>query len=190
MTFNLPQYTTDNITFGPAIVRLGPVGTTPTADVGAIEGNVEVVVTKEVLEVFQGSPQVLIIQYVTVQGLTVRFTALEALGKLSVLRYALGAGEYSGTPGVGVETLDFGGDVNMAELAAQIFHQMPNGTSIFFNVWRAQGRADTTVTFNKTGISGTPIELQALDGQTDFTGTAIPTTSKGRIFRLVKKNAP
>jgi len=190
VNYNVPTYEKRNLTFGQARVFLGPPGETPTKDVGATDGNVELTFTKETLEVWQGSPSVLIAQYITLQGATLRFTAMEGMARLDLLRYALGAGDYTGTEGVGTEILDYGGNANLAEVAARVFHRMPNGTCVFFYVWRAQSQADSTLSFNKTGMSGLPIELKVLDGEYDFTGAALSTTNKGRLFRVIKINAP
>ena len=190
MAWNMPAYDTDNYTFGPAVVYIGAVGVTPATDIGAVRGNTEVVVAKEILEIKQGSPQVPTKQYVTVQGATIRFTSLEAIGKLANLKYALGAGEYSGTPGSGVETLGYGGNVNLGENALMLVHELPTGTTVKFCFWRTQGKADLTMALNETGETGVPMEFAALDGQTDFSGVAIPTSSNERIFRIVKINAP
>lgn len=188
MAWNLPVYDTDNITFGPAVIYIGEVGTTPSADVGAVRGNTEITVSKEILEVKQGSPQTLIIQYVLAQSARISFSSIEALGKLSVLQSALGQGEYSGTPGEGVETLEYGGDVNLSEKALLVRHVLPNGATLDFCFWRVQGKADLSAAFNETGETAIPLEFEALDGLTDFSGEAIPTTSKGRLFRLIKTN--
>lgn len=190
MAFNLPVYDTDNITFGPAVIYLGTVGSTPTTDIGAVRGNTEITVAKEILEIMQGSPQTMIIQYVMAQNARVSFSSIEAMGKLSLLQAAFGAGEYTGTPGTGVETLGYGGDVNLAENSLLVRHVLPNGATLDWCFWRAQGKADTSVPFNETGETVIPMEFQILDGLTDWAGSAIANSSKSRLFRIIKTNPP
>lgn len=190
MAWNLPTYDTDNYSFGPCIIFIGSVGTTPVTDIGAVQGNTEITVSKEVLEIKQGSPQVVTKQYVIVQAVRVSFTSLEALGKLATLKYALGAGVSSGSHGVGTESLGYGGDINLSEVALMVQHQMPNGTTLEFCFWRAQGKADTTMAFSETDPNAVAMEFEALDGQTDFGGAAISSGSCQRLFKLIKTNAP
>ena len=76
MAWNMPSYNTDNYTFGPCIVYIGATGTTPVTDIGAVKGNTEVTVNKEILEISQGSPRVVTKQYVTVQGAMISLRAL------------------------------------------------------------------------------------------------------------------
>jgi hypothetical protein len=190
MAWNLPVYDTDNITFGPAVIYIGEVGSTPTTDIGAVRGNTEITVAKEVLEIKQGSPQVIIKQYVMAQSARISFSSIEAMGKLSILQAAFGAGEYAGTPGTGVETLGYGGDVNLDEKSILVRHVLPNGATLDWCFWRAQGKADTSAPFNETGETVVPMEFEVLDGLTDWAGSAIANSSKSRLFRIIKTNPP
>jgi len=190
MAWNMPTYDTDNYTFGPCVVYIGSCGVTPSTDLGAVRGNTEVVVSKEVLEIKQGSPQVVTKQYITAQGARISFTSLEALGKLQNLLWGLGQGVQTGTPGTGTETLGYGGSVNLDEVAVMLVHELPTGTTLKLCFWRCQGKADLTMAFNETGETGIPMEFEALDGTTDFYGQAIATSSTERIFRIIKINAP
>jgi len=189
MAYNLPTYDTDNFTFGPVIIFVGDVGTTPTTDIGGVRGNTEVTVSKEILEIKQGSPQVVVKQYVMAQGTRVSFSSIEAIGKLANLKLAFGGGDQTGTPGTGVETLGYGGEVNLDEKALLIRHVLPNGSTLDWCFWRAQGKADTSVAFNETGESVVPMEFEVLDGQTDFAGAAIASTATTRLFKIIKTNA-
>ncbi len=37
MPYNLPQFDTNRMSIGPCVLYIGPSGTTPTVDVGAVE---------------------------------------------------------------------------------------------------------------------------------------------------------
>ena len=88
---NIPVYDADNISLGPGVLYIGPVGTTPTVDVGAIaEDGMTFTVSREYLEVFQGSPKVLIKQFVTDE--TVELTAQGLEWNIMNIPLALGAG--------------------------------------------------------------------------------------------------
>lgn len=184
MAWNMPTYDTDEYTFGPCIVYMGATGTTPTTDIGAVKGNTELTVNKEILEIKQGSPQVVTKQYVTVQGAVVKFESLEPF-KIANLASALGAGITASSGST--EVLGYGGDVNMDERAIMLVHKMPNGTTITLCFWRTQGQADLTIPFNETGDMSVPMEFKVLDGATDFKGASIPADSCERLFRLIKE---
>jgi hypothetical protein len=188
MAWNLPVYDTDNFTFGPAVIYIGAVGTTPTVDIGGVRGNTEVTVSKEILEIKQGSSQVVVKQYVIGQGARLSFSSIEAMGKLAILKYAFGSGVYAGTPGETVETLGYGGSVNLDEQAIMVRHVLPNGATLDWCFWRTQGKADTSAPFNEVGETVVPMEFEVLDGLTDFTGTAIANSSLERLFRIIKTN--
>ena len=183
MAWNMPSYNTDNYTFGPCIVYIVSTGQTPVTDIGAVKGNTEVSVTKEILEIKQGSPQVVTKQFVTVQGATIKFESLEPF-KIANLEAALGAG-VTGSSG-DTEVLEYGGDVNMSERAIRLVHIMPNGTTITMDFWRCQGQADLNIPFNETDEMSIPMEFKVLDGIRNFAGETISSTSCGRMFRLTK----
>ena len=63
MAFNVPAYTESRFSFGPGILYLGTVGTTPLVDVGAVKGDAELLIQRTSLELKQGSPQSLVRKY-------------------------------------------------------------------------------------------------------------------------------
>src|SRR5262245_41469480 len=103
---NVPAYDTSRISFGPGILYLGPVGSTPTIDVGAVKGDFSLEIKRTPLEVKQGSPQSLIIEYVVDEAVTFKGTGIE--WNLDRLADILGAGvtTISGP----VTSIAFGGD--------------------------------------------------------------------------------
>jgi len=184
MAWNMPSYNTDNYTFGPCVIYIGSTGATPATDIGAVKGNTEVTVSKEVLEISQGSPKVVTKQYVTVQGAMLKFESLEPF-KITNLVAALGAGvtETVGT----TEYLGYGGDVNLGENAIKLVHVQPNGTTITLCFWRCQAQSDLTIPFNESGEMSIPMEFKVLDGILNFAGETISSTSCERLFRLIKE---
>jgi len=184
MAWNMPTYDTDNYTFGPCVIYIGATGATPATDIGAVKGNTEVTVSKEVLEISQGSPKVVTKQYVTVQGAMIKFESLEPF-KIANLAAALGAGVTT-TDG-DTEYLGYGGDVNLGEKAIKLVHVQPNGTTITLCFWRCQAQSDLTIPFNESGEMSIPMEFKVLDGILNFAGATIASTSCERLFRLIKE---
>ena len=184
MAWNMPTYNTDNYTFGPCVIYIGEVGSTPSTDVGAVRGNTELSVTKEILEIKQGSPQVVTKQYVTAQDATIKFTSLEPF-KLELLQAALGAGVTAESGDVSV--LGYGGSVNLGEKALMLVHKMPNGTTITICAWRCQGQADVSIPFNETGEMTVDLEFKVVDGTKNFAGQTISSGSCERLFRIIKE---
>ena len=184
MAWNMPTYDTDNYTFGPCVIYIGATGATPATDIGAVKGNTEVTVSKEVLEISQGSPKVVTKQYVTVQGAMIKFESLEPF-KIANLAAALGAGVTT-TDG-DTEYLGYGGDVNLGEKAIKLVHVQPNGTTITLCFWRCQAQSNLTIPFNESGEMSIPMEFKVLDGILNFAGATIASTSCERLFRLIKE---
>src|SRR5690242_17934098 len=113
MAINLPSYSTNNLSFGPGILKMGPSGTTPSLDIGAVNTGAQFKVTRTLLEVFQGSPRAKIKQWAVQED--VEFTIASIEWNFNNLRNFLGAGDtaYSTV----LDTLSFGGDTNIVESA-------------------------------------------------------------------------
>lgn len=195
MAWNVPSYSVKRLSFGPAVVFVGAVGTTPSAtatnDIGAVKGDVGLTISREYLEVYAGNPAVLIAQWVTKQLGKVNFTSLEAATKFALLVKALGAGVTTGSDGVGTETFGYGGNPNMTECALEIRHVTPTGMTLQYCFWRCQGKADFSQKFTDANEPfGVPMEFAVLDGQTDWAGAAIASSSNERLFRIYKVNPP
>ncbi len=178
---NVPVYNADNISLGPGILYIGVAGTTPTTDVGAIaEDGMEMTVSREYLEVFQGSPKQLIKQFVTSESCEVVMNTIE--WNLLQLPRALGAGVT--TSSAGSDTFSFGGDPNTSELAVHIRHSLPSGHTISIYIWKAQASGEWVMNMAQDTLHNFPFSLKALVATTAWDGTALAVGQQ--LFRIVR----
>ena len=182
---NVPNYTVANISIGPGVVYLGVAGTTPTTDIGAISTDgLELNLTQEYLEVFQGSPKQLITQFKTSETLEVKITGIE--WNLMSLPIALGAGvtTSSGTQDV----FSFGGDPTTTALAAKIVHTMPSGHTINIYMWRTNISGSWNIKMAQDTLHSFPYTFKALVATVAWDGvTALASGSQ--LFRIVRQKA-
>lgn len=178
MPFNMPTYDTKRLSIGPGIVYLGPLGSTPTVDVGAIRPGSQLVTRRTALDADQGFPAVPIATFVTEEDVVLNFTTIE--WNLQNLYRALGGGTYTTT--ASKDTFSFGGDVNMAEVAIKVVHKTPAGTTLEVYVWRGRGNGEVAVSFNE-GIHEFPYSFTALHTTTDWNGASLPDV--GQMARIV-----
>ena len=178
---NVPVYDADNISIGPGIVYIGPVGATPTVDVGAIsEDGMEFTVSREYLEVHQGSPKVLIKQFV--MGETVQLKCNTIEWNLFNLAHALGAGVTAST--AAKDTFDFGASPDTAEVAVHIQHSLPSGHTISLYMWRAQPSGEWNNVMKQDTLHNFPFSLKALQASTEWDGSALAVGKQ--LFRIVR----
>lgn len=189
---NLPAYQTNNFSFGPGVLSLvaitNGVGNTIEADlvdVGGVRSGGSFAVNRTRLEVQQGSPQALAIQYVTAESAELTVNGIE--WDLDNLRLAFGAGEMTVGPPI---DLQFGGDLNIVQAAVMFVHVMPSGSTITIRLWSAQGSGEVSVTFGDD-IHEIPYAFRALDSNNEWSisGATIGTTltSGKRLFKITKE---
>lgn len=174
MALNLPSYDASRFSFGPGVLYLGAPGTTPLVDVGAVKGNAEFSIEREKLEIFQGSPQSKVAQYAIKETVMLKVTGIE--WDLDNLAYALGAGVTSVSGAQ--EILAFGGDMEMTNRALRYVHRTPDGGTIDVHIFKAEGSGAVTVAFNEADTHEFPYEFHALEGTTDFEGSALADEQK------------
>ena len=178
MAFNIPAHDSQNFSFGPGVLFIGPTGATPSIDLGAVRPGSELAVTREIIEVRQGSQQNLIKQYVTQETVQLSVTGIE--WDLTRIKDALGSGVLS-TVG-DVEELGFGGDINITEVALSFRHVLPIGHTVFVDLWRAQGAPEFTLSFAEE-IHEFPFTFRALDSTLSWESEDLEPTLK-RLFRI------
>lgn len=178
--FNIPGYTADNFSFGPGVLFVGPVGATPTVDVGAVKAGAELAVTREILEMRQGSTQNLVKQYVTQENVSLKVSGVE--WNLARLKEVLGSGVL--TTSSDVDTIEFGGDVDAAELAVRFRHVLPIGHTLYVDLWKTQPAPELSITFGEE-FHEFPYNFKALDSTTKWDGSA--TDSNGRLMRIIRQ---
>jgi hypothetical protein len=180
--FNIPNYQTNNLSFGPGILYLGPPGATPTVDVGAVRAGAELAITRELLEVRQGSQQNLIKEFVMKEEVQLKVMGIE--WNLERMKDALGAGVL--TTSSTLDTLLFGGDANAVTRAVRFIHRMPVGHTITIDLWTASPSAEFNITFGEE-IHEFPFIFSALDTSTDWASAA--TNENGRLMRILRQKS-
>jgi hypothetical protein len=176
---NIPNYVADNISLGPAVMYVGAAGTTPSLDVGAIhEDGMDFNVTREFLQVFQGSPKQLIKQFVI--GETVELNVKTLEWNLLNLPIALGAGVTTSTGSR--DEFSFGGDPDTDEIAVRIEHTLPTGQTVSLFVWRAQPIGEWTMNLKQDELHQFPFGFRALQTTVAWDGSDLPVGQQ--YFRL------
>ncbi len=140
---NVPSYTTSNFSFGPGRLFLGAAGTTPSVDVGGItEDGVKITVTSKKKDIFQGNPKLVIYTFAQEQGAMVEFSGIE--WNQNLFEYGLGAG--TTTSSASSDTLVFGGDPLVEQVAIHVQHQMAvPGHTLNAYVWQAVSDGDLAI---------------------------------------------
>lgn len=183
MAYNMPSGTKKKLSFGPGRLFIGPEGTTPTTEVGYVKGNSVLSFKRTKLEVFQGSPQVLIEQFATKEEVSLKVTGIE--WNLNALAFALAAGETS-VSGAN-EVLDFGGDMSVAHKALRFVHIQPDGSTIDIHMFNVEGTGEIDVTFNETDLHEMPYEFKGIEGTTGFDGAAL--AEKKKLVKIIRTQA-
>lgn len=179
---NVPSYNTNNISIGPGIMYIGPAGATPSIDVGAIsEDGIEITVSQEFLEVFQGSPKQLIRQFKTDETMEIVATGIE--WDLLKLANALGAGVT--TSSASQDTFSFGGDPDTDIVALMIKHTLPSGNTISICVWQAQASGEWSMSMAQDELSTFPYSFKALVSTTNWIGGAL--SSGSQLFKIIRE---
>lgn len=183
MPYNLPTVTTDDISFGPAVLFAGPAGTTPTTDVGSItEDGVTIEITSEKRTIAQGNPRVPVFAFSQAQGLMVKFTGIE--WDFANFAYSLGAGVT--TSSASEETFAFGGDPTVTEIAIDIRHYMAvSGNTLNLYVWKAVAEGGLNIPMGQDEHQF-EFSLMALRSATDWGGTSLDRTQQlAKIVRTL-----
>ena len=133
MPYNVPTVTTNDISFGPAVLYLGIAGTTPTTDVGAIsEDGCTIEITSEKKTISQGNPKIPVYSFSQAQGVKASVTGIQ--WDFANFAAALGAGTTT-TTGT-EETYSFGGDPIVTRQAMHIQHYMASsGNTLNVYLW-------------------------------------------------------
>jgi len=173
MPYNVPTITTNDISFGPAVLYLGPSGATPTVDVGAIgEDGVSLEMTAEKKVITQGNPKLNVYTFTQAQSVMAKFTSIE--WDFMNMGRALGSGA---THSSGVE-LRWGGDPLVEELALHVQHFMAvTGNTMNVYIWKACSESGVSPTFGADEHSF-EYGFQAMRENVDWGGTALPETEQ------------
>lgn len=177
MPYNLPSYETNKISFGPGILYAGVAGTTPGVDVGAVRSGASFVVTRTMLDVNQGSPATLIKRFVTAETGVLTVTGIE--WDFNNFANVLGAGITSD------ETFEFGGSMDVSNLALKFVHRNPAGHTYTLMIWLANGEGVLTIPFGDD-IHEFEYSFAALQTETNWEGNDLDEGK--RLFKVLKES--
>ncbi|HHZ94700.1 MAG TPA: hypothetical protein EYN67_03875 [Flavobacteriales bacterium] len=174
MALNLPSGTTNDISFGPATLKMAlftgsgtsPNGLTPTVDVGFIgDDGVSLEMVSEKKQIMQGNPRQVVYTFQQQQMVNITFTSIEwdflrfkmALGSgindEDELLYGAGSSEPPGwdIPALATgEAFWFGGDPTNVDISMSIRHQMGvTGDTLNCYVWKCQSTTGFTAPFGQ-----------------------------------------
>jgi hypothetical protein len=179
---NIPTFNCDNISIGPGIFFIGAAGTTPTIDIGAIsEDGMEITVTQEFLDVFQGNPKSLTCRFKTGEDVELVASGLE--WNLPNLVFALGGGVTTST--ATLDTFSFGSSPSTDDVAVLIQHAMPSGDTVSFYLWKAQVLGDWSLTLAQDELQTFPFSFKGLVATQNWGGEALPVGQQ--LFRIVRE---
>ena len=200
MALNKPTGNTNNISFGPGKIFMGPwyqfggVGTTDQealqTDIGYIgEDGVTVELTSEKKNIVQGNPQLIEYSFCTTQACNINFTSIE--WDFDRFVWALGAGstsqEQGGTGSMQTNEFNFGGNPLNTECTIRIEHKMASsGNTLLVKAWKCQSESGFSIPFTATEEHSFEFSFTVLGSDWDWYGVALgPEESMVRFERLV-----
>jgi len=180
MAFNVPDYTTDDFSFGPARLFIGVVGATPTSDVGGVNSGGTFTMTREKLTVEQGSPKIIVKEYSVRETAEINFESIE--WDLNTLYQALGGGTYTpDNPVTDMSTLEFGGEMDITNVALRVVHVTPAGNTVTIDVFTASPAGNAEFNFGDD-LHAFPLAFTAIRSTTDWASVAL--ASGKELFKI------
>jgi hypothetical protein len=185
----MPDINTKKYSFGPGRVFLGAPGETPSKDVGSVRSGAELTVTRERLEVYQGSPRTLVKQYVTNETAQLVVTGIE--WDLELIAQAIGYDPnvaVGGTSGLTI-TLGLGGDMDVSQVALRFQHVTPVGATIMIDFFKAEGSGEFKNTFGDE-LHEFPYTFKAIAATCGWAGVSDILDAKKSLLRMIYIKAP
>jgi len=180
--YNVPHYTTNEFSFGPGILYAGVAGETPTIDnthdIGGVRSGASFVVTRTMLDVLQGSPAVLVKRYVTAETGVLTVTGIQ--WNFDNFAKALGAGVTT------ADTFEFGGSMEVENLALQFIHKNPAGHTHTLMIYLANGQGTLTIPFGDD-LHEFEYAFSALATETNWNGDALVVGRQ--LFKIKRETA-
>jgi len=143
-------------------------------------GGAQFRVQRQLLQVFQGSPQGLVQQWAVKE--TVELTVSGMEWNLTNLARFYGAGVTAST--AAAETLGFGGDMNVLHTALVYRHSTPANHTIDLCIWDAQPSGDMQFQFQENAHEF-PVTWSANTATQMFNGAKPPANEE--MFRLIRR---
>lgn len=168
--YNKPSGTASKYSIGPGRVFLGPVGSTPSVDVGYVKDDMTITITRTKVEVRQGSPQILIDQLASAEDVSVEFKGIE--WNLDNLARVCGAGATSVSGADLVYKL--GGSPGFNPLALLFVHKMADGGTMSVDLWKVLGEGQVVVSAKAADLHDLQYKFNVMDGgTTDWAGASL-----------------
>ena len=171
MPLNLPTGDTNNISFGPALVFLGPSGSTPTLDVGYVAEDaltLEINGTKR--DIMQGNPKTIEHTFMTEQKVKVSWHGIE--WSVNLLQASIGAGNTSFSSAI--QTWAFGGDPLVETVAIKVQHYMAKAAdTLVCNLWKCRPDGAVALSFSADEHKF-PQSYEAMRSATNWGGATLP----------------
>jgi len=130
----------------------------------------------------QGSPRTIVKSYAIQESAQLALRGIE--WNLPRLADALGAGVT--TTSALEDTLEFGGDMSIAQKSLKFVHRTPAGHTVEVYFWVAEGTGELAITFGDD-IHEFPFTFQARRATTDWNGAALTETKQLFKIRRIKQ---
>ena len=184
MALNVPNGDRKRLTFGPGILLIGAAHVTPVAggDIGYARGAV-LNMTRQKLDVFQGSPRTLVETYAVQEDATLNVTGLE--WNPANLVKALGSGV--ATDAGALETLEWGGEVTFTSVSLLYRHNTPTGGTVDVSFWKAQGGGEFNINFGDD-LQEFQYNFRAIESTTAWDNSSLGTNK--RLVKIAFTLAP
>lgn len=181
--YNNPAGNASQMTIGPGILLVGPVGATPSVDMGYIKGGLTLTIDRAQTEIRQGSPQTIISAMVNKEDVMIEFNGLQ--WNLDNLLFMLGDGATSvSNP---TDILKFGGRPNVNAKAFMFQHRMADGSTLFVDFWKCIPDGAMAIAINEDDNHELPFKFKAIyAGTTDWAGAALPDGQALARVRLMR----
>lgn len=159
---NVPRYDTRNFSFGPGILYLAPYDTQndmpayPDTDVGAVRAGAVLRISRDILDVVQGSPDLIVKSFVRSE--TVEFNINSIEWKLDNLYTALGGGELD----TANNKIRFGGDMDLDLYTLRFVHTTPSGDTWVIKIWKANPTGTLEITFSNDDVHQFALNFRGL----------------------------
>ena len=136
-----------------------------------------VTITRSKIDVYQGTPRVLVRAFANQEDATVQFTGLE--WRLTAIKHLLGAASYTASPtqptfpqGI-TEAIKFGGTMDFTTVAVRFLHRTPTSGTVDVRLWKAQGMGELALNFGGDDLQEFNYQFRALPATTDHLQNAL-----------------
>ena len=176
---NVPNYNVENLSFGPGVIYMGQVGSTPTSDIGAVDLGMELEHETDILEFVQGSPNRVVMELREEERVSFTFSGLE--WRLENFDKYLGAGTFED------DTFEYGGDLSVIEASFRLVHQFPPrvgetvGSTVTIDIWKVRSEGDMDLVFEMS-VHNFDVLFDAMQAEEDWAGNSLETGE--RFYRM------